>query len=144
MSNVTLTAERSHGFAPVVWGVVVGLVQAASPLVFWWLDVATVYAVGLVVIAPIYVGLAVADGRRNVIVVESVVATAFIVIATAGITGSPWLLVAGFFGHGLKDLWQHRRQFVNNARWWPPFCLVVDWVVAAVIVVAIVAGLDFH
>ena len=25
------------------------------------------------------------------------------------ITGSPWLLVLGFVGHGLKDLWQHRR-----------------------------------
>jgi hypothetical protein len=33
-----------------------------------------------------------------------------------------------FTGHGLKDLWQHRRQYVANTRWWPPFCLVVDWV----------------
>ena len=28
---------------------------------------------------------------------------------------------------GSKDLWQHRTQFVANTRWWPPFCLVVDW-----------------
>jgi hypothetical protein len=33
-------------------------------------------------------------------------------------------------GHGLKDLWQHRTHFVANTRWWPPFCMVVDWVVA--------------
>ena len=43
-----------------------------------------------------------------------------------------------------KDLWQHRRHHVANTRWWPPFCLVVDWVVAAILVVLIAAGVDFH
>jgi hypothetical protein len=71
-------------------------------------------------------------------------ATAFVVVAAAAITGSPWLLVVGLAGHGVKDLWQHRRQFVANTRWWPPFCLVVDWVVAAIIAVEIVAGVQFH
>jgi hypothetical protein len=56
----------------------------------------------------------------------------------------PWLLVVGLAGHGFKDLWQHRRQFVANTRWWPPFCLVVDWVAATVIAVEIVGGVDFH
>jgi hypothetical protein len=54
------------------------------------------------------------------------------------------LLVVGLAGHGLKDLWQHRTQFVANTRWWPPFCLVIDWVVAAIIAVEIVAGVQFH
>jgi len=35
--------------APVLWGLVVGVAQAATPLAFWWLDTATVYALGLVV-----------------------------------------------------------------------------------------------
>jgi hypothetical protein len=52
--------------------------------------------------------------------------------------------VVGLVGHGFKDLWQHRRQFVANTRWWPPFCLVVDWAVAAIIAVEIVAGVHFH
>jgi hypothetical protein len=30
--------------------------QAATPLVFWWLDRATVYALGLVLIAAVIVG----------------------------------------------------------------------------------------
>src|SRR5215212_6890678 len=81
--------------AAMLWGIVVGLLQAATPLVFWWLDRATVYALGLVVIASIYVGFAVADGRPKVIAVESSVTFAFIVVAAAAITGSPWLLVAG-------------------------------------------------
>jgi len=33
--------------ASVPWGIVVGLLQATTPLVFWWLDSATVCALGL-------------------------------------------------------------------------------------------------
>ena len=130
--------------APVIWGLIFGVAQAATPLAFWWLDTSTVYALGLAVIAAVYIGFAVADGRITVIAVESSVASMFVIIAAAAVTGTPWLLVVGFVGHGLKDLWQHRRQFVANTRWWPPFCLVIDWAVAAIIAVEIVAGVHFH
>ena len=128
----------------MLWGLVFGAGQAASPLAFWWLNTATVYALGLVLIASVYIGFAVADGRRSVLVVETSVATVFVIVAAAAVTGSPWLLVVGLAGHGLKDLWQHRRQFVANTRWWPPFCLVVDWVAATVIAVENVAGVQFR
>ena len=130
--------------APVLWGVVVGGIQAASPLGFWWLDAALVYALGLILIAAVYIGFAVADGRRTVIIVECGVAALFVLIAAASVTGTAWLLVLGFAGHGLKDLWQHRSRYVANTRWWPPFCLVVDWIVAAVLVALIVVGGGFH
>jgi hypothetical protein len=129
--------------AAMRWGVVFGLLQAATPLAFWWLDSATVYALGLVLIAAVYVGFAVADGRPKVIAIESGVTFAFVVVAAAAVTESPWLLVAGLIAHGLKDLWQHRTQFVSGTRWWPPFCMVVDWVVAAIIVGEIAAGMHF-
>ena len=87
---------------------------------------------------------AVADGRARVIVVECVVAMAFVLIATAGITGSAWLLAFGLAAHGVKDAWQHRRQFVSGTRWWPPFCAAVDFVVALIIGIEIVAGVHFH
>jgi hypothetical protein len=128
----------------IIWGVAVGVIQVASPLGFWWLDAAVVYAVGLAVIAAIYVGFAVADGRWRVIAVETGVAMGFIVLGTAGITGPAWLLVAGFFGHGVKDAWQHRTQFVSGTRWWPPFCAAIDFVVALAIAVEIVAGLQLR
>jgi hypothetical protein len=130
--------------APLVWGLVFGVLQAASPLAFWWLDTPTVYAIGLALIASIYIGFAVADGRPAVIAVESSVVGIFVVVAAAAVTGSPWLLVLGLAGHGLKDLWQHRRHFVANTRWWPPFCLAVDWTVAAIIAGEIIAGVHFH
>jgi hypothetical protein len=80
----------------------------------------------LALIASVYIGFAVADGRRTVLAVETGVASMFVIIAGAAVTGTPWLLVIGLAGDGFKDLWQHRSQFVANTRWWPPFCLVVD------------------
>ena len=130
--------------AAILWGIGVGFAQAATPLVFWWLDSAIVYALGLALIAAIYIGFAVSDGRVKIIAVESSVAFTFVVVSAAAITATPWLLVVGFVGHGLKDLWQHRTQFVATMRWWPPFCMAVDFVVAAVIVVEIAAGLHFR
>ena len=130
--------------AAIAWGIVVGAIQAATPLAFWWLDLATVYAFGLAMIAAIYIGFAVADGRWRVIAVESGVAMAFVVIAAAGVTGPAWLLALGLAAHGLKDTWQQRSQYVSGTRWWPPFCAAVDWVVALVIAIEIASGVHFR
>ena len=130
--------------APVLSGIVWGAIQAAAPLGLWWLDPATVYALSLALIAAVYIGFAVADGRRTIIAVETTVAGGFVVLAAAGVTGPAWLVVLGFAGHGLKDLRQHRSHYVANTRWWPPFCLVVDWVAAASLVVLLAVGVDFH
>ena len=125
---------------PLVAGAVVGVAKAATPFAFWWLPPATVYALGLVLIAAVYIGFSVADGRWMVIAAEVAVATVFVVVAAAAVTGPAWLLVVGLTGHGLKDLWQHRTQFVTGTRWWPPFCAAVDFVVAAILAIALTAG----
>jgi hypothetical protein len=125
-------------------GTVTGVAQAASPFAFWWLPPATVYAMGLVVIAAVYIGFSVADGRTKVIATEIAVATVFVLVAAAAVTGPAWLLVAGLTGHGLKDLWQHRTRFVNGTRWWPPFCAAVDWVAATIVTLALTAGADLR
>jgi fucose 4-O-acetylase-like acetyltransferase len=129
---------------PVAWGLVVGLINVAAPLAFWWLDLATVHALTITLIAAVYVGFAVADGRPKVIAVETAVTFVFLLIAATAVTGSAWLLVIAYFGHGCKDLWQHRTQFVTGTRWWPPFCAAVDAVVAGSIAVLILTGVQFH
>ena len=134
----------ADGRAPLIWGVVWGIIQAAAPLGLWWLDAATVYALSIALIAAVYIGFAVADGRPAVIAVESTVAAAFVVLAAAVVTGPAWLIVIGFAAHGLKDLWQHRSHYVANTRWWPPFCMTIDFVAAAIIAVAIVSGIIVH
>jgi hypothetical protein len=135
--------EREPLRQTLVWGIAGGILTAGSPLLFWWLPPATVYALGLVLIAGVYIGFAVADGRRKVLIAEVAVTTAFILVAIAGLTGSAWLLVLGFAGHGVKDLWQHRRQYVADTRWWPTFCLLADWIAAAIIAIEIFAGVSF-
>jgi hypothetical protein len=72
---------------PVVCGVTVGGIMAASPLGFLWLPPVTVCAIGLVFIAAIYIGFSVADGRWKVIAVESGVAAVFVVVAATAVTG---------------------------------------------------------
>jgi hypothetical protein len=64
--------QHSSPNAAKLWGAVVGLAQAAAPLLFWWLETATVHAIGTVGIAFIYVGFAVADGPPKVIASRAV------------------------------------------------------------------------
>ena len=137
------TARRSLR-TPVLWGLVFGGLQAASPLAFRWLDPATVHALSITLIAAVYIGFAVADGRPRIIAVEIIVAGLFVVLAATAVIGTPWLLVLGYAGHGVKDYWQERTHFVANTRWWPPFCAAVDWLVAVILIVEIAAGVDFH
>jgi hypothetical protein len=128
---------------PTIWGVAIGLFQAFSPLAFWWLQPVFVWSLSIVIIASVYIGFAVADGRPFVVAAEIGVASAFVIMATLAIK-SPWLVVIALAAHGIKDLWQHRTHFVANTRWWPPFCLVVDFVAAVVIAVLLLTGVDLH
>ena len=59
---------------PALWGLLVGGLQAATPLAFWWLPSATVYALGLAAIASIYIGFTVANA---IITAEIVAAVRF-------------------------------------------------------------------
>ena len=137
-------ATTSSVRLPVLVGLAFGAVQVVSPVGLWWLSVATVQALLLAAIAAVYVGFAVADGRPRVIAAESAVALAFVLLAAVSLVGPAWLLVAGYVGHGLKDLWQERHHFVADTRWWPPFCAAVDWLVAAALAIAILARVDLH
>ena len=126
------------------WGLIVGTLNAAAPLALWWLDPSTVHALAISLIASVYIGFAVADGRPRVIAIETGVAAAFVIVASIAVTESPWLLVAAYAGHGFKDLWQHRTHLVRGTRWWPPFCATIDWLVASIIAIEIIAGVHFH
>jgi hypothetical protein len=149
MTAGTLAHARAHLLrvpllVPVAWGLVFGGIQAASPVAIWWLDASTVLAASLAFIPAVYVGFAVADGRPRVVVVECIVAGAFLLVALVSVTASAWFLVAGFTAHGLKDLWQERTHYVANTRWWPPFCATVDFLVALIIALELAAGVAFH
>jgi hypothetical protein len=75
---------------------------------------------GLVLIASIYIGFAVADGRATVIAVESTVAAMFVIVASAAVTVSPWLLVLRLPATGQGSLAAPPEVCANSA-WWPAF-----------------------
>jgi hypothetical protein len=143
MTDAHIHSTRSV-FQPIIWGLLIGAIQAASPVAVRWLDPATLHALYIAFIAAVYIGFAVADGRTKVIAVESTIAAAFLVLAAVGVHGSAWLLIAGYAAHGVKDLWQHRTQFVAGTRWWPPFCASVDFLVAAILAVEVAYGMPFR
>ena len=143
MTDTHIHSTRS-AFQPIMWGLLVGAVQVASPVAFRWLEPATLHALYIAFIAAVYIGFAVADGRTKVIAVESSIAAAFVVLAAVGVTGSAWLLVAAYAAHGVKDLWQDRAQFVAGTRWWPPFCATIDFLVAAILALGAANGVSLH
>lgn len=126
------------------WGLVFGAATVLLPIGFWWLDLSTYHALTIALIAAVYIGFAVADGRPLVIGVEVSITAIFVLLAAVAVTETAWLLVVAYAAHGGKDLWQHRTQFVANTRWWPPFCVAVDWLVAAILAIEIAAGVSFH
>jgi len=71
--------------AAVGWGLVVGVANAAAPLAFWWLEASSVHALAIALIAAVYIGFAVADGRRHVIAAECAVAALFVIVPVAAV-----------------------------------------------------------
>jgi len=88
-------------------------------------------------IASVYLGYALADGRLRAFQVEYLGIVALGAVATlAPARGSALLLTLGYLGHGLWDLLHHRREAEVRMPWWyVPLCLGYDTVVALYILV---------
>ena len=92
------------------------------------------FAVLLGVTAGVYLGFALVDGRLREIFIETFVLLLFMLLAMAALNLDVRLLSLGFFLHGLWDLAHHPRAVQTKlVLWYPPACLVFDWIVAAFI-----------
>ena len=92
-------------------------------------------------IAAVYVGCALSTEQRRHAVIEAIAASAFFVLAVLGLWLTPFLLVAGYLGHGIWDIAHHPRGIHTKiATWWPPFCLVYDWVVGTFLYWSLITG----
>ncbi len=95
-----------------------------------------ILAVLLGAITGIYVGVALTVADRNLILVETMMAALFLLLAVAGWKVSPLLLALGYFFHGLWDLAHHPRYIRSpGPAWYQPACLAYDWAVALFIIV---------
>ena len=99
-----------------------------------WYKALDFFAVLLVLIAGVYIGFAIEDGRRNKLAIEAVVALGFLVLVLLGMWKWPLLIPAGYFLHGVWDLLHHPVKLgARVKRWYPPACIAYDWLVGAFI-----------
>jgi len=91
------------------------------------------HAVALALIAAIYLGFALMDGRISIAILEWSVGTVFVVLALLGLWQAPVLMAVGLILHGCWDI-AHRPRGVTTKlpAWYPPFCAAYDFVFAGV------------
>jgi hypothetical protein len=85
------------------------------------------YPTLLIPIATYYIVFAVMASSTPVLIIESLVAGAFLVLAVAGFKKNLWVIVAALTGHGVLDFFHHVLiQNLGVPPWWPGFCLSFD------------------
>ncbi|MEH6738220.1 MAG: hypothetical protein V7695_06720 [Sulfitobacter sp.] len=84
----------------------------------------------LTLIAGVYIGFAVMDGRMSRIIIESIAACAFVGIASWALIVAPHLIPLGYLAHAVWGFLHHTPLFkVAMPRWYIPACVVVDVIV---------------
>lgn len=85
------------------------------------------YSTVLIVVASYYVLFAAISQSIQTVLLESVMAVAFVIAAVAGFRSSEWIVAAGLAGHGVFDAF-HGYILENSGMpaWWPAFCLSFD------------------
>ncbi len=85
------------------------------------------YPTVMIVIASYYALFAAMGASTQVLLLESLIAAAFLAAAVSGFRSSLWVVVAALAGHGVFDL-SHGGLFANPGvpAWWPQFCLTYD------------------
>jgi hypothetical protein len=97
------------------------------------------YPTVLIVIASYYVLFAVMGASRRTLMLEIVIALAFLLIGILGFKRNLWLVVIGLVGHGIFDF--VRPEFIDNPgvpHWWPGFCLIFDVVIGGLLALRLV------
>ena len=89
------------------------------------------YPTVLIVIAFYYVLFAAEGGSSRALLLETAMASCFVIAAVLGFKGSFWIVPMALAGHGVFDFFHYF--FIDNPgvpRWWPGFCLASDVVFA--------------
>lgn len=98
-------------------------IQAVLPM-----ELSMQFAAGiLALIAGIYIGFAVLDGRLSRLAIETFVALLFSIFAITALAINPVWLAAGYIAHGIWDALHHTPLFdVEFPRWYIPMCAAYD------------------
>ena len=128
---------RSGWLAALVAGVIFGGVTLIIPSLLARDTAFGLLAILLGMIASVYLGYALNDGRLRPFQVEYVGMVVFAALATIALARhSALLLAVGYLGHGLWDLIHHGRGVDVRMPWWyVPLCLGYDTVVAIYVLI---------
>ena len=99
------------------------------------------YPTLLIVIGSYYALFAAMGAPVRTLVIESVVAGGFLLLAIVGFKRNLWIVVAALIAHGVFDYIHH--MFINNPgvpHWWPGFCLAFDVTIGAFLSVRFIRG----
>lgn len=90
----------------------------------------------LVAIAFVYFGFVLMDGRVREMLFEFGNIALTLTLAFLGLWVAPYWLTAGYFIHGVWDAIHHPGGVQTKIpRWYIPFCLLFDWLVAGFIII---------
>lgn len=117
----------SGGSVAALIGVVLSLAVSSTATILGLDKDRAFYPTVMMVIASYYALFAVMGGSTRALLVESVVAAAFLGASALGFKRNLWILVLALTAHGLFDF-VHGRVIENPGvpAWWPPFCLTYD------------------
>ena len=89
------------------------------------------YTTVTIVVASYWALFAAMGASTGVLVLESLMGSAFVAAATFGFRSSLWIVAIALGGHGLFDI-AHDAVLINPGapRWWPAFCGSYDVVAA--------------
>ena len=103
------------------------------------------YPTIMLVIAALYILFAVMGGSTHALLLETALATVFLVVTIVGFKYSLWLVAGALAAHGIQDVFHG--EFISNAGvpvWWPPFCSAYDVVAAGYLSFLLRARNDFR
>ena len=131
------TGDGGRWVALVAAGAALGAGALVVPALLPPDDAFNFLAVLVAMIAGVYLGFALTDGRVRAALTEELGIVFFAVVATMALsTREPIWLAGGLFGHAAWDAMHHRRGLdTSMPRWYVPFCIGFDVVVALYVVI---------
>ena len=127
----TDAARQDEGRGPgaaLLAGAILGLASDAVLLALPAQQARRLSGAGLAATGGVYLGFAVADGRRSALLVQAGELLGFTALAALAVQrDSPGLLAAGWLAHPIWDALHYRGRGPTRVRsWFPAFCVSYD------------------
>ena len=127
-------------WAPFLAGIGLGGATVTVMAIGGVLRQCVTWATTRMAIASFYVVFAIKTGDTSEIVIHTLLATGFAILAIMGARASAWVLAAAPLVHGIFDISVGRVLANREPGWWGPLRLGIDAALAAVLAVMLWRG----